>query len=55
MRAIGLTDHGVLHGAVQFYHSAREEEIKPLIGCELYLAAEGMALREGRTRRRRTT
>ena len=53
MRAVGLTDHGVLHGAVQFYAAAREEEIKPLIGCELYLAAEGLSVRGGS--RRETT
>jgi len=43
MRAIALTDHGVLHGVVQFETAAREEEIKPLIGCEVYVAPEGLS------------
>lgn len=38
MKALALTDHGALHGAVQFVRAAREEGIKPIIGCELYLA-----------------
>ena len=38
MRALALTDHGVLHGAVQFAVAAQECGIKPIIGCELYVA-----------------
>ncbi len=36
--AIGLTDHGVLYGAIQFYKAARERGIKPIIGIEAYVA-----------------
>jgi DNA polymerase-3 subunit alpha len=36
--AIGLTDHGVLYGAVQFYKEARAHDIKPIIGIEAYVA-----------------
>ncbi len=36
--AIGLTDHGVLYGAIQFYKEARERGIKPIIGIEAYIA-----------------
>ncbi|WP_022928495.1 DNA polymerase III subunit alpha [Patulibacter americanus] len=35
--AIGLTDHGVMNGAVELYKAAKKEGIKPVIGCELYL------------------
>lgn len=35
--AVGLTDHGNLFGALEFYTAAKEAGIKPLIGCELYL------------------
>ena len=42
MRAIALTDHGVLHGAVKFYSEAMAHGIKPLIGCEVYVAAHGL-------------
>ncbi|MGO8674775.1 MAG: DNA polymerase III subunit alpha [Limisphaerales bacterium] len=36
--ALAITDHGVLYGAVDFYKAAREREIKPIIGCEVYVA-----------------
>jgi DNA polymerase-3 subunit alpha len=36
--AIGLTDHGVLYGAIQFYKEARKRGIKPIIGIEAYVA-----------------
>ncbi len=36
--AIALTDHGNLHGIVDFVLAARKEGIKPIIGCEFYLA-----------------
>jgi len=36
--AIALTDHGVLYGAIEFYTKAKERGIKPIIGCEVYLA-----------------
>ncbi len=38
MDAIGLTDHGVMSGAVKFYRAAKKRGIKPIIGCEVYLA-----------------
>ncbi len=38
MPAVAMTDHGNLHGAVPFFLKSVEKEIKPLIGCELYLA-----------------
>jgi DNA polymerase-3 subunit alpha len=36
--ALAITDHGVLYGAVDFYQAARENGIKPIIGCEMYVA-----------------
>lgn len=36
--AIALTDHGVMYGAVDFYKDALEQGIKPIIGCEVYVA-----------------
>ena len=36
--AIALTDHGVMYGAIEFYKKAIKAEIKPIIGCEVYLA-----------------
>jgi DNA polymerase-3 subunit alpha len=36
--ALAITDHGVMYGAVDFYRAAREKGIKPIIGCEVYVA-----------------
>jgi len=38
MPAVALTDHGNLFGSVEFYVKAREAGIKPIIGCEMYIA-----------------
>ncbi len=40
MKAIALTDHGVMYGAVNFYKECIKEGIKPIIGCEVYVAPE---------------
>lgn len=37
-KAIAITDHGVMYGAVEFYKKAVERGIKPIIGCEVYVA-----------------
>ncbi len=39
MNSLALTDHGVLYGAHKFYLAAQEYGIKPIIGCETYMAA----------------
>ncbi|HEY7647707.1 MAG TPA: DNA polymerase III subunit alpha, partial [Methylomirabilota bacterium] len=39
--ALALTDHGNLFGAIDFYLSAQKAGIKPIIGCELYVAPRG--------------
>src|SRR6185436_1242416 len=36
--SLAITDHGVLCGAIDFYKEARERGIKPIIGCEVYVA-----------------
>ncbi|MFC1846797.1 DNA polymerase III subunit alpha [Chloroflexota bacterium] len=40
MDALAITDHGVMHGAIQFYQAARAAGIKPIIGCEFYIAPD---------------
>jgi DNA polymerase-3 subunit alpha len=35
--AIGMTDHGNMHGAIEFFQTAKKVGIKPIIGCELYV------------------
>jgi DNA polymerase-3 subunit alpha len=51
MPAIGLTDHGVMYGAVHFYKACKEAGIKPIVGCEVYVAPRSRLLREGRVDR----
>ncbi|MBQ7953325.1 MAG: DNA polymerase III subunit alpha, partial [Clostridia bacterium] len=36
--ALAITDHGVMYGVVDFYKEAKKQGIKPIIGCELYIA-----------------
>lgn len=38
MDSIAITDHGAMYGAVEFYKAAKAEGIKPIIGCEVYVA-----------------
>ena len=37
--AVALTDHGNMYGAVAFYQACRKEGVKPIIGCEVYVAS----------------
>ncbi len=46
MPAVGLTDHGVLYGVFEFYEKAKARGIKPILGCEMYVAPRS---RHGRT------
>ena len=46
--AVAITDHGVMYGAVEFYNSLREKGIKPIIGCEVYVAPRSRHLKEGK-------
>ncbi len=39
MPALAITDHGVMYGVIDFYKACRQAGIKPLIGCEVYVAA----------------
>lgn len=38
MDSIAVTDHGVMYGVIDFYRAAKEVGIKPIIGCEVYVA-----------------
>jgi len=42
MGSLALTDHGNLYGAIEFYQKAKKAGIKPIIGCEMYIAAGRM-------------
>ncbi|MEN8184480.1 MAG: DNA polymerase III subunit alpha, partial [Myxococcota bacterium] len=52
MPAVGMSDHGNLFGAVEFYEKAREAGIKPILGCEVYVAAGSRFDKERRERDR---
>lgn len=41
-KAVAITDHGVMYGAVAFYKACLAEGIKPIIGCEVYVARRSM-------------
>ena len=45
MKALALTDHGNLYGALEFYQKAKKAGIKPIIGCEMYFAPEKLNLK----------
>ena len=48
MKAMALTDHGNLYGAIEFYNAAKAKGIKPLIGCEVYLVEGSRMEKNGR-------
>ncbi len=48
MPALALTDHGNLFGALDFYKTAKAENIKPIIGCEIYIAQKSRFDRDNR-------
>jgi DNA polymerase III subunit alpha len=47
MPAVALTDHGSLAGAVELYQEAGKHGVKPILGCELYVAEDRRAQRKG--------
>ena len=47
MPAVALTDHGSLAGAVDLYKAAQKEGVKPLVGCEVYVADDRKAQTKG--------
>ncbi len=41
--AIAITDHGVMYGCIEFYKAAKAAGVKPIIGCEVYVARRGLS------------
>ena len=39
-RALALTDHGNMFGAIELYQSCRKADIRPIVGCEVYIARQ---------------
>lgn len=46
MKSMAITDHGVMYGCVDFYEEAKEQGIKPIIGCEIYVAGKSMHIKQ---------
>src|SRR5258708_23962264 len=51
MPAVALSGHGVMYGDIHFYKECLDAGIRPIIGCELYVAPRSRLQREGRTDR----
>lgn len=47
MKSIAITDHGVMYGVIDFYKACKKEGIKPIIGCEVYVAPRSRFDKEG--------
>jgi len=48
MPAMAISDHGVMYGAIEFYKEAKKRDIKPIIGCECYVAPRTLHDKEGK-------
>ena len=46
MDSIAITDHGVMYGCVEFYKQAVDQGIKPILGCEVYVASKSMYIKQ---------
>jgi DNA polymerase-3 subunit alpha len=49
MKALALTDHGNMFGAIEFYNAAKAKGIKPLIGCEIYIVETSRLEKAGKS------
>ena len=47
MKAVAVTDHGAMYGVINFYTFAREQGVKPIIGCELYMSKHARTDKRG--------
>ena len=43
--AVAITDHGVMYGVIDFYRACKAAGIKPIIGCEVYVAPGSVPIR----------
>jgi DNA polymerase III subunit alpha len=53
--ALGLTDHGVMNGAVELHKACAKHGVKPIVGCEIYLVDDHTATGPGKTERNHLT
>jgi len=52
MNSVAITDHGNMYGAIDFYETMKKNGIKPIIGCEVYVAPDGRLKKEKRSAKR---
>lgn len=55
MPAVAMTDHGNLYGAIEFYQNCKKAGVKPIFGCEIYLAPQSMEEKKELVGRKRAT
>lgn len=55
MPAVAMTDHGNLYGAIEFYQACTAADVKPIFGCEIYLAPGKMEEKKDMPGRKRAT
>lgn len=55
MPAVAMTDHGNLFGAIEFYQNCKKAGVKPIFGCEIYLAPQSMEAKKELVGRKRAT
>ncbi len=53
--ALGLTDHGVMNGAVELFTACRKHNVKPILGCEVYVVEDHTRRAPGRLERNHLT
>jgi len=45
-KAVALTDHGNMYGAIEFYNLCQKQDVKAIVGCEMYMASEDLAQKQ---------
>ena len=48
MESIAITDHGTMFGVLEFMNAAEKEGLKPIVGCEVYVAPENRTIKKGK-------
>lgn len=51
MNSLAITDHGVMYGAIQFYKACKKYDIKPILGCEIYVTNTDYLLKDNINRK----
>ena len=46
MTSAAITDHGTMFGVIDFYRACKAQDIKPILGCEIYMSQRGMTQKD---------